>query len=643
MTLISKFFILPPHSKIQVKLDFWKISNWANNETIYIYLDSHKAIEQQVGLLPTGLNICGGNDYILSIDESFSHNFENLQIIIAANIAIQGTIQGFWGIKNFRLFIQTCPAGCLICQEGDQRFDCLKWTLYTSSLTETNIELFNYEGWIVQNGQQQKTSNCQMLPMLCGPTLCGMNTIIKYDYILPPHFKLRIRFRQYFIDSWDLEHAYVIVNDQIIIDKSFQFQSSLRNYSLCGQSRFNDLSDTLDFEVSHTQELITFQLTNSLDQLFDDESFGIRDFRIYLYCQFGQFPSQQCSQFCGDNIVQETEECDDGNSIPFDGCHNCQYNCVQGCSNCIKGICLNCYEEWDYELISQQCKWIGVQSQQNQNYSCYNNGNCINQQEEQQQLYYQVCSLNCKLCYQDICLECQVGYNLLGGQCQEICGLSAISMFIYPNCQCDQNCLLCNFGMCQQCIDTYTLFDDKCLVICGDGLVTNGIEECDDKNEIPYDGCFQCIYQCSEQCSICEQGVCKDICKNGMPKIDGQCQSFCGNQIIEENEQCDDNNSIQYDGCYLCQFSCPLYCSNCDEGKCYECNQNYHYDQSSLSCYSICGDGILTSETEQCDDNNIFSGDGCSSTCQVEQDWICIYHEDYQLFILKKLIPICIN
>ncbi|CAD8142549.1 unnamed protein product [Paramecium octaurelia] len=47
------------------------------------------------------------------------------------------------------------------------------------------------------------------------------------------------------------------------------------------------------------------------------------------------------------------------------------------------------------------------------------------------------------------------------------------------------------------------------------------------------------------------------IVKNRMPKINGKYQSFCGNFIIEANQECDDDNNIQND----CQYSCPLNCS----------------------------------------------------------------------------------
>lgn len=38
--------------------------------------------------------------------------------------------------------------------------------------------------------------------------------------------------------------------------------------------------------------------------------------------------------------------------------------------------------------------------------------------------------------------------------------------------------------------------------------------------------------------------------------------------------------------------------------------------QASSSCVAVCGDSmVLGSET--CDDGNIISGDGCSSTCLI--------------------------
>lgn len=65
---------------------------------------------------------------------------------------------------------------------------------------------------------------------------------------------------------------------------------------------------------------------------------------------------------------------------------------------------------------------------------------------------------------------------------------------------------------------------------------------------------------------------------------------FCGDGIVNGSEQCDDGNTVSGDGC---SSTCTT-----ETGK--------------------CGDGILDVATETCDDGNTVSGDGCSSTCQIE-------------------------
>lgn len=65
--------------------------------------------------------------------------------------------------------------------------------------------------------------------------------------------------------------------------------------------------------------------------------------------------------------------------------------------------------------------------------------------------------------------------------------------------------------------------------------------------------------------------------------------TVCGNSVVESGEQCDDGNIISSDGC---SSSCQ------NEGP-------------------ICGNGVVQSG-EQCDDGNGLSGDGCSATCQSE-------------------------
>jgi fibro-slime domain-containing protein len=71
--------------------------------------------------------------------------------------------------------------------------------------------------------------------------------------------------------------------------------------------------------------------------------------------------------------------------------------------------------------------------------------------------------------------------------------------------------------------------------------------------------------------------------------------------VIERGEQCDDANEVPFDGCYGCRLE-PA----CQDG----------------NCASTCGDGQRYAD-EACDDGNVRSGDGCSSTCEEETGFVC--------------------
>ena len=67
---------------------------------------------------------------------------------------------------------------------------------------------------------------------------------------------------------------------------------------------------------------------------------------------------------------------------------------------------------------------------------------------------------------------------------------------------------------------------------------------------------------------------------------------------------------------YICVFLVLLFLQACS-------NSSFHtpHERRELS---PCGNGnTQSSQSEQCDDGNIFSLDGCSSSCQIEPPYIC--------------------
>jgi len=84
---------------------------------------------------------------------------------------------------------------------------------------------------------------------------------------------------------------------------------------------------------------------------------------------------------------------------------------------------------------------------------------------------------------------------------------------------------------------------------------------------------------------------------------------LCGDGIRERSEQCDDGNTESGDGC---SRSCQV-----------EANWECPTDNEPCKNLAVCGNGILTSN-ETCDDGNTKDGDGCSSDCQaIETGYYC--------------------
>ncbi|CAD8148167.1 unnamed protein product [Paramecium octaurelia] len=394
--------------------------------------------------------------------------------------------------------------------------------------------------------------------------------------------------------------------------------------------------------------------------------------------------SQYCRNICGDSIVVEGEDCDDGNQFAFDGCHQCVYQCQTQCLHCLKDI--------------REIPKIPFQEQ-----------------------YKPKIIEFCKISIEGICQECQKGYLLHQNVCQfqkryeiiKLKVLDALPQFIqFCYFQLNNQCIICdrNFEL--------DIFTNTCIPICGDGIIS-GTEECEDQNWLALDGCYQCKYQCSSNCDICDFGKCI-LCE--MNKIivpatfqceflelctqpgsyynqdTNQCYSICGDGFIYQREEyqitcelglyysfasqscrpqcgdgiivypfeeCDDSNDITDDECHLCKLQCGVNCLECSpQNICLECVQDYElvnmicYEQTNACgnsgcnlcendscftcftgyylindmCYSQCGDGIMT-DLEECDDGNLLNGDGCDNDCTESENSTC---KDNECVILSS-------
>jgi fibro-slime domain-containing protein len=145
-----------------------------------------------------------------------------------------------------------------------------------------------------------------------------------------------------------------------------------------------------------------------------------------------------------------------------------------------------------------------------------------------------------------------------------------------------------------------------CTEVCGDGIVV-GLEQCDEAADV---AC------CSATCKLKPGFVC-DPSKtpHSQPAVD-----YCGKNgvngpsnpasTVRGNEQCDDGNTVPFDGCSPTCTNEPL----CGTVNTYNTPPTA---STTYQCFARCGDGLVL-PPEQCDDGNTQNGDGCDSSCKVE-------------------------
>ncbi|CAD8154633.1 unnamed protein product [Paramecium octaurelia] len=341
-----------------------------------------------------------------------------------------------------------------------------------------------------------------------------------------------------------------------------------------------------------------------------------------------------CYSICGDKIITEDEQCDDGNLIIGDGCHFCQFSCQDSCLNCLKGICYDCQE--GYQLKLSKCYPMCEDGAQIQNEQCYRitsiqiYPNCQSCQF--------TCNFNCILCQFGICQQCKDGYELnpnlqicteslefnyiviencniqIGDNCVS-CKDSAYYEKSVQKCQlkeapltfceyylrlspdlycsyCIDYCVSCNENKCLNCQRGYYLDENfSCISSCGDGILAHD-EQCEifDKN------CLSCMLDAPKQCEKNFQDHCYE-CKQGyyFNEYLNTCESVCGDGIITHDEDCEDNNFIEFDGCNHCKYSCSQQCINCLNGVCQECKRDYflrdgfcYYEGTTVDFYRYC-------------------------------------------------------
>ncbi|CAK92194.1 unnamed protein product (macronuclear) [Paramecium tetraurelia] len=100
-------------------------------------------------------------------------------------------------------------------------------------------------------------------------------------------------------------------------------------------------------------------------------------------------------------------------------------------------------------------------------------------------------------------------------------------------------------------------------------------------------------YQIKEACyTDCQNVEC--IWDDTLNKcFSNQCLYFCGDGILSSKEEkCDDGNYLPYDGCQQCQVQCPQGCNICNGPVCEDCHMKGWVLIKGIS-NSFCGDWYI--------------------------------------------------
>ncbi|CAD8142703.1 unnamed protein product [Paramecium octaurelia] len=503
-TVIKRIFSnLKPHYQLRLEFRIWIIDSSSITD-IEVQLDQEDYAESVVSFVIEESNYCGlsnKNENIKQVSFALEHNFVQATVFAKFKFHDDNRIQ--WGMQYMLLSLDFCSSQCLYCT-GPLESDCQTWS---NIFYQFSLDLFSnriiFDSQLIEFSYYYECQKCDLILNLDLVQTTTTTPILKQNFAINDEIVLKLYNNGTFII--------------LLIQQYGLAEFNLRLYSR--------------WEVGVIQTLIQYQVSYHLQEFFFPFIPGCQDYfyKECVQCLQGwelNIMEQVCYPSCGNNYIEGYEECDDGNFIPYDGCFECKYQCIQYCEECNYGICEKCEFGFTYD--------------------------------EERKICLNECGQFCLICFNLNCTLCQKGFYQRNGACNPICGDKIVLQDIEEcddgnnknnechGCKlvCEEGCDICEKGICQlNCLTTFGIgfyyIDENCKSVCGDSIVTV-VEECDDGNDIEFDGCFKCNYSCEQNCLDCQNGRCLKF------------QSDCGDAKLQEQEECDDGNKDTLDGCFNC-------------------------------------------------------------------------------------------
>ncbi|CAD8206369.1 unnamed protein product [Paramecium octaurelia] len=590
------------------------------------------------------------HDYILSIDsrkciQKTSHFDENQEhsLVKIGNLCLKCADYAYFdvleqicklnlsNIKKCQIqMLQSPDQYCNQCFEN-----CLKCS-YHSCISCMEGYYFDDQSYCIsncRNGIQTINEQCQINDQNCLSCEFQLSKNCKYQ-----HLQLCLQCKHGYYYNPLTKDCESICGDGIIAaDEDCEIQDQYMKNG-CQQCKYDFNNGCKEYKDGLCQLCIEgYILINSScytygfdiqNNLLNFDFFRESNYELEKLCasNYFAFTFNQCIPICGDGIITHDEECEDEDSQQSSGCFNCRFSCPINCQQCEFGKCNQCID--GFQILENKC-YPKCRDQIIKYDKQCDDGNmipfdgCYKCQNS--------CQLECLICLQAKCIQCISGWNLIDGKCIQTCGDGKLAIMSEEQCdnpldlncqncktiQCVPYCNYCdNLQQCQVCQDSFSLVNNICINICGDGIITQGYEECDDGNNIEFDGCHNCEFSCSIGCMICQKNnVCLKCNEEKLFTLDHKTQKCIFYQNSEHEDPNNDSEDIkQEEDVKNIQDQETFY---------EEDNQIPQSDDDQFPVQN-CGNGKLQySLEEECDDGNILGLDGCSQFCTIESSFKC--------------------
>jgi len=381
----------------------------------------------------------------------------------------------------------------------------------------------------------------------------------------------------------------------------------------------------------------------------------------HFYYEITSDKCEECSPLCINCHGSGNNKCDECNFELSFNVQDLNELCVSDC-NLIDGYYLNGKQCEKCNANCMNC----IGPNQNQCTKCKDssmflfNGQCVLECPEH--FYYNldhIClechssCLNCTKAGINGCSSCPNNMYLYENSCVNICPDSSFLDYNSHKCiPCKSPCEKClNENDCLTCVYGFYLNDlgsTKCVSKCESSKFQN------EKTKICESCHFSCLtcagpskYECLE-CNFIE-GFAKNIDKSSECFLKA-CESGFFRHINHEKKEAECLKC--HDSCLNCLGPLNSDCIECklslkrmqteikNRVKCLSCSEfnpgftNNH----DLKCHEICGDGRNLGEFE-CDDGNLYNGDGCNQECKIEYGFKCVKRYNNPDFCYDYLEP----